>query len=55
MAKRDEEPAPAAERMIREGQEEGYPTVRFDPEKGQNYHLDALGRRVYHEIPAPAE
>ena len=39
------------ERMIPEGSEEGYPTVRYDPEKGCNFHLDGLRQRCYHEAP----
>jgi hypothetical protein len=38
--------------MIREGSPLGEPLVRLDPAKGQNYHLNRLGARVYHEVPA---
>ena len=36
----------------KEGEESGYPQVRADAD-GRNYHLDLLGRKVYHEAPAP--
>ncbi|MGV3719296.1 MAG: hypothetical protein ACO1SX_00180 [Actinomycetota bacterium] len=42
------------EKLIPEGSEEGGATVRYDPEKGQNFHLNLLKQRVYHEAPAAA-
>lgn len=42
---------PADAGMIREGSPVGGPSVRFDPETRQNYHLNRLGARVYHGVP----
>lgn len=43
--------SPSESRLIRDGSEEGYPTVAFDRERRQAYHLDSLGRRCYHDVP----
>jgi hypothetical protein len=42
---------PREPKLIKEGSEEGYPSVAFDREKGQPYHLDSLGQRIYHGVP----
>lgn len=52
MAKKAEEEAP---RLRKEGEEGGYAQVGFDRERRCNYHLNALGEKVYHGIPAGYE
>jgi hypothetical protein len=39
------------ERLRWEGDPEGEPRVGFDAERRQNYHLNGVGERVYHETP----
>lgn len=38
-------------KLIRDGSEEGYATVAFDPEKRLTYYLNAVGERSYFGVP----
>lgn len=37
--------------MIKEGSPQGGPSVRFDPIRKQNFHLNLKGEAVFHEKP----
>lgn len=49
---RKPEAPPEPRKVRREGEPGGGPEVAFDLERRQNYHLNTLGERVYHGIPA---